>query len=99
MHTALPNSELGQYLADLFCERCWHCREVCPCDPQPLPEPKPSATVRTLQRGTAAENAAEPVEAPAEVTTPDEPVDATSGALGRQNGPVCGLFPPKRGAA
>lgn len=99
MHTALPDPELGEYLADLFCERCWHCREVCPCNPRPLPEPRPSATVRTIQRGVIAESAAEIGEAPAGVTTPDEPVEAASEPLGRQNGPVCGLFPPKRGAA
>lgn len=89
MHTALPDPELGEYLADLFCERCWHCRDVCPCDPQPLPEPKRSATVRTIQRGQAAEIDSEPLEAPAGPDTRGTAESASTEPLG----PFSPLFP------
>lgn len=89
MHVDVPNPGLGEYLDDLFCERCWHCREVCPCDPRPLPEPAPSAEVRTLQRAIRAERSQEPLDAPARPHTRGTADSRSAAPLG----PRSPLFP------
>ena len=97
--TQLPDPALEDRIDGLIHEWCSLPVDLCPCNPRPLPEPKPSATVRTIQRGVIAESAAEPAETPDGVTTPERSVEAASEPHSPQNGPVCGLFPPKRGAA
>lgn len=87
--TQLPDPDLEARIGDLIHEWCSLPVDVCPCNPRPLPEPKRSATVRTIQRGQAAEIDSEPLDAPAGPDTRGTTESASTATLG----PFSPLFP------
>ena len=87
--TALPAPDVVAWMDALVHSWCGFPRHLCPCDPQPLPEPKRSAAVLRLQRGRRAESAAEPPGTDLRPDTHGPADDASPAALG----PMTPLFP------
>lgn len=87
--TELPAPAVAERLEALVHGWCGMPRDICRCDPRPLPEPKPSGVVRALQRGRRAEIDSEPLDDHPAPDTRGTPETAPEPPLS----PISALFP------